>query len=434
MLHNWSSSMDSNVASGNANGDMNHLSRRRLLELSMAAGLTIFGTAACGTRPDGNAAMPPGAGDGEAAQNVPQVNAPPPNGILGANFNGDPSIMTWDGLQQAGATWVRGFAEMPDLDKQNAADNPAVKTLLEAAGRKYGTVLSLKFPYFPRSHKQIPRPGTDAMKADLARLDKVLPLVMDRVDILVIGNEPFIECPEADWNNGAINDFYETVADYIIQYRAESFPQCKTVLYMGSLNHLDDPKWTGTGTDNWMKYVRGKAEIEGTDIHPHVADPNGAQAYLDYILPKLGSKKFLATEFSLVQLWKDHLADQVSAEYADKYKVPKGTRVWQVIKSALNEPFPKERWYDFLRTSPWFENNKNYLSEQMKKFRDTGKLAVATYGVGQDAAMSGSDFGPDSTPWLLNSLFASATIKKNPDGAAVPNYAWIEEFKALQKH
>lgn len=421
-------------ASGNANGDTTHLPRRRLLELSMAAGLTIFGTAACSTRPEGNAATLPDTKAGGAAQNVRQVNAPPANGILGANFNGDPSIMSWDELQQAGATWVRGFAEMPDLDEQSAADNPAIKTLLQAADRKYGTVLSLKFPYFPRFHEQIPRPGTDAMKADLERLDKVLPEVMDKVDILVIGNEPFIECPEADRNNGAINDFYETVAHYVIQYRAKNFPdKSKTTLFMGALNYLDDPQWTGPGADRWMKYVRDTPEIEGTDIHPHVAGPNGAQAYLDYVLPELGTKKFLATEFSLVHLWKDHLTDRVSAEYADKYKVPTDTQVWQVIKNALNERFPKERWYDFLRTSPWFENNKHFLSEQMATFRATGKLAVATYGVGQDAAMSGSDFTPDSTPWLLNSLFASATIKKNPDGTAVPNYAWIEEFKALQK-
>jgi hypothetical protein len=425
--------MEENVAPGDPKG-MSYLSRRRLLELSVAAGIIAFGAAGCGARPNGAAAALSGAGVDEAAQNVPKVNAPSANGVLGANFNGDPSIMTWDGLQQAGATWVRGFAAMPDLDDQQAADNRAIKILLQAADRGYGTVLSLKFPYFPHNHDQIPRPGTDAMKADLERLDKALPAVMDKVDILVIGNEPFFECPEADWNNGAINDFYETVADHVIRYRARKFPdRCKTALYMGSLNNLDDPKWTGAGTDRWMSYVRDTPEIEGTDIHPHVAAPDGVQAYLDYILPKLGGKKFLATEFSLVLLFKDHLTDRVAAEFADKYDVPKDTRVWQVINNALNEPFPQQRWYDFLRTSPWFENNKHFLSEQMERFRSTGKLAVATYGVGQDAAMSGTDFGPDTTPWLLNSLFASATIKKKPDGADVPNYAWIEEFKALQK-
>lgn len=360
------------------------------------------------------------------------INAP--SGALGANFNGDPSIMTWEGLQAAEVTWVRGFAEMPDLDRQEPAANPAIRTLLEAVDRKFSTVLSLKFPYFPRSHDRIPRPGTAEMDEDLRRLDEVLPVVLDKVDILVIGNEPFIECPEADWTNGAINDFYETVAKHVIDHRAKNFPDgCKTELYMGSLNHLDEPgKWVNSGTDRWMRYVRDTPEIEGTDIHPHVAGPDGAQAYLDYVLPKLGGKKFLVTEFSLVQLWKNHLTDPVPAAYAREHGIPEDTRVWQVIRNALKEPFPKERWYAFLRANPWFENNKHYLSEQMAKFRATGKLAVATYGIGQDAAMSKADFGPDSTPWLLNSLYASVTIRRNPDGTAVPNYAWLEDFKKLQ--
>ncbi|MBO0875618.1 MAG: hypothetical protein J2P19_19755 [Pseudonocardia sp.] len=425
------------MASDEIYGRMDCLSRRHLIGLSIAGGLAVFGTAGCGTWSDGqgNASSPPGAGPGDAARDVPRVNAPPPNGVLGANFNGAPSVMDFGELQAADATWVRGFVEMPDVDKTKAADAPQIKKLLQAGDRGYGTVLTLKFPYFPRLNKPLPRPGTETMKADLGRLDKVLPAVMNKVDVLVIGNEPFIESPRADWNNGAINDFYQALAEHVINYRAANFPdKCKTALYMGALNHLDDPKWIGKGTDSWMTYVRDTPEIEGTDIHPHVAEPNGADKYLDYIQPKLGNKKFLATEFSLVMLWKNHLTDRVSADYANKYHVPKDTRVAQVIKSALENPFPKQRWYDFLRTSPWFEDNKDFLRNQTEKFRATGKLAVATYGVGQDAAMStADDFGPDKTPWLLNSLFASRTVKPNPDGSAAPNYAWLEEFKALQK-
>ncbi|MEV4644531.1 hypothetical protein [Saccharopolyspora sp. NPDC049357] len=401
---------------------MSSFSRRRLLQLSAAAGAAAFGAASCSARP----ATDQAAGAARLSS---------PTGVLGANFNGDPSIMTWAGLERAEATWVRGFAAMPDLDEGAPADNRAIKTLLEAVDRKYGAVLSLKFPYFPRSHDRIPRPGTEEMKKDLARVDKVLPEVMGEVDVLVIGNEPFIECPKADWTNGAINDFYETVAEHVIDYRAKNFPEgCKTVLYMGSLNHLDQPdEWINSGTDRWMKYVRDTPEIEGTDIHPHVDEPDGAQAYLDYVLPELGDKKFLVTEFSLVQLWKNHLTDKIPAAYAEKYGVPAGTEVWQVIRNALKQPFPKQRWYDLLRESPWFEDNKHYLSEQMAKFRATGKLAVATYGIGQDAAMSGDDFDAKSTPWLLNSLYASATVQPEPNGEAAPNYAWLEDFTRAQK-
>ncbi|UKD51005.1 MULTISPECIES: hypothetical protein [Amycolatopsis] len=389
------------------------LTRRRLFQLS--AGFSVLATAACSSTPDSPA---------------PNTAAPKADGALGANFNADPDTMGWDELQRSAAKWVRGFTAMPDLDKHDATENPTIKTLRQAADRQYGTVLSLKFPYFPDSHKQIPRPGTPAMQADLARVDKVLPAVMDKVDILVIGNEPFIECPQSDWNNGALNEFYETVAAHVIKQR-----KGKTVLYMGALNNLENPKWTGAGTERWMKYVRETPEIEGTDLHPHVGAPDQVQAFLDYTLPKLGGKKFLVTEFSLVQLWKKHLADRISAEYADKYHVPKDTLVWQVIRNALHQPFPKARWDDFLRTSPWFENNKNFLTDQMTKFRATGKLAVAAYGIDQGiAALKGGDFGPDTPPWLLNSVFARATVQKNPDGTAAPNYAWLEEFTALQKH
>jgi hypothetical protein len=358
---------------------------------------------------------------------------PPPNGVLGANFNGDPRVMTFGELETADATWVRGFYAMPDADKEEPANAPAISTLLQAGARGYGTVLSLKFPYFPRLEKPLPRPGTEAMTAELRRLDKVLPLVLDKVGILAIGNEPFIESPHEDWNNGVLNDFYETIARYVIEYRATHFPGgSKTTLYMGSLTDLDDPQQIGKGTERWLAYVRDTPEIEGTDLHPHVAAPAGVDAYLEYVLPLLGpDKKFLATEFSLVDFWQQHLTDRVSPEYARCYHVPADTEVWQVIKNALDKPFKQQRWYDFLRTSPWFENNKNFLRDQTQKFRDTRKLAVATYGVGQDAAMS-DEFSPDKKPWLLNSLFASRTVQALPDGSPAPNYAWLDQFKALQ--
>lgn len=101
---------------------MSSYSRRRLIQLS-AAGAAAFGAASCGIRPAEN-----------TAAGAARVSAP--TGVLGANFNGDPSIMTWSGLERAEATWVRGFAAMPDLDDGAAADHRAVATLLEAVDRK----------------------------------------------------------------------------------------------------------------------------------------------------------------------------------------------------------------------------------------------------------------------------------------------------------
>jgi hypothetical protein len=35
-------------------------------------------------------------------------------------------------------------------------------------------------------------------------------------------------------------------------------------------------------------------------------------------------------------------------------------------------------------------------------------------------------------PWLLNALFASATVKPRANGLSVENFPWAEEFEQLQ--
>ncbi len=406
------------------------LSRRRLLGLSAAGLITAVGAglAGCatpGTRP--TSSPRPTAPRSDPPQ---RVTAPPPEGVLGANFNGDPTVMTFPELQAIDATWTRGFFAMPDADHGNPADQPAIQALLAAADLGYGTVLSLKFPY---ADQPIPTPGTPDMAAAQRRLDAVLPAVMNKVDILVIGNEPFIESRRGD-HDARINVFYETMAQRTIAYRDSRFgSRCKTQLYMGALNHLDLPGWRTPATERWMRFVQATPAIGGTDIHPHLPAPGADQAYLDYILPKLRpDQKFLATEFSLVLFYRDHLAQPISPDFADRYHLSPGTATWKVIKEALDHPFPQQQWDDFFSTTPWLAENKNYLHDQVDRFRRTGKLAVATYGIGQDTAMSSDSFGPDSQPWVLNSMFCQHTVQPAQDGLPGRNTWWTDEFRALQ--
>lgn len=43
------------------------------------------------------------------------------------------------------------------------------------------------------------------------------------------------------------------------------------------------------------------------------------------------------------------------------------------------------------------------------------------------------DIGPDSVPWLLNSVYSDLTAQPSADGTPAPNPAWYEEFRALQR-
>jgi hypothetical protein len=272
------------------------------------------------------------------------------------------------------------------------------------------------------------------MDEELARVDKLLDAVLDKIDVVAIGNEPFIESVPRDRLSGALNTFYETVAAHVIAYRKKRFSSgCRTRLYMGALTHLERPGTRTPATDRWMSFARSIREIEGVDIHPHVDTPDGAKAYLDYVLPRLrDDQKFLATEFSLVNLWKKHLNDTIPGEFARRYELPPDIPVWKVIRDALQHPMPEKQWRDFLSTSPWFERNKHYIRDQVGRFRDTGRLAVATYGVVQATAMA-RDFGPDKQPWLLNSLYASRTVERREDGLPAQNYGFFDDFRALQR-
>lgn len=110
--------------------------------------------------------------------------------------------------------------------------------------------------------------------------------------------------------------------------------------------------------------------------------------------------------------------------------MPPNTRVWQVIGNAFEEPVPQKRWDDFLAMSPWFASHKDYLTQQMQMFRETGKLAVATYGVAQIASMQ-SGWDAHKKPWILNPLYANRTVKEE-NGRVGRTTVWCDSFRALQ--
>jgi hypothetical protein len=378
------------------------------------------------------AVISPAAAAGDPST-APYERTPRPSeqalGALGANFNQNLDSVDFKELQLSGTEWVRGFYPMPATDEGDPGDHFAIRTILETDARGYDTILSLKFPYYNES---FPDPGSAAMAAELDRLDQVLPYVMGKINILTIGNEPFIESLHAE-RDERLNVFYETVARHVIDYRAEHCgPDCATSLYMGALNRLDLPDRRTPAVERWMTFVRETPEISGVDIHPHVPDPDNVQAFLDYILPRMrADQTFLVTEFSLVWYWKQHLTDGIDPEFAQQYGFAPDAQAWEVIAAAIEDPFTEQQWRDFLTSSPWFMAQSDFLRQQLGLYRDTGRLAVSTYGFRQDSLMV-RNFGPDKNPWLLNSVFAPYTVQPRGDATAAPGY-WLEQFRDLQR-
>jgi hypothetical protein len=403
--------------------DIRRISRRCFIGASGVVGMsTVLGSPL--------AALAAVAEPGRGQVATPDRRVQGAYGALGANFNEFVADLEVRELQIGRTQWVRGFFPVPEADQDVLADNATIRTIVGIGARGYRTVLTLKFPY---NQSAMPTPNSPAMVTALAQVDKILAAVLDRVDILEIGNEPFIESRPED-RGDALNIFYETVARHIIAYRrAHCGSQCRTRLYMGALNRLDLPDRQTAATERWMTFVRQTPEIDGVDIHPHVPSPDAVQPFLDYILPRLRpDQTFLVTEFSLVWYWQAHMSDQVSAQFADRYGFARTSLVWQVIQAATEQPFTQEQWDYFLSTSPWYESQKYFLRNQVQKFRATGRLAVATYGYRQGLSMV-QNFGPYKPPWLLNTVFAPYTVRPWRNGTTGRGYAWIDEFQALQR-
>ena len=349
------------------------------------------------------------------------------HGALGANFNQNLDSVVLAELDFARAFWVRGFLPMTAVTEIDPGEHFAVQTILSLARRGHGTVFSLKFPYANRS---FPEPGSAEMEVELSRVDAVLSHVINEVDILTIGNEPFIESL-AEERDERLNDFYETVAQRVIDFRREhGSSEQRTSLYMGALNRLDLADRHTPAAERWMTFIRETPELEGVDIHPHVEHPDAVQPFLDYILPRMrADQTFLVTEFSLVWHWKAHLRNAIDPDFALKYELDPALEVWEVIRSAIDDPFPSSKWEDFLASCPWFVEHSDFLIDELARYRETGQLAVATYGFRQDDLMS-QDFDADKDPWILNSVFAPYTVRSEETHRAAAGY-WLESFRRL---
>src|SRR5699024_5783298 len=174
----------------------------------------------------------------------------------------------------------------------------AVQPILSLARRGHGTAFSTKLRYANRS---FPEPARAGREAALSRVDAGLTHVISEVARPTIANEPFIESL-AEERDDRLNDFYETVAQRVIDFRREhGSSEQRTSLYMGALNRLDLADRHTPAAERWMTFIRETPELEGVDIHPHVEYPDAVQPFLDYLLPRMrADQTFLVTEFSLV--------------------------------------------------------------------------------------------------------------------------------------
>ena len=356
------------------------------------------------------------------------MTSPLNRGALGANYNEKIIWINHDELQCVGARWIRGFIDMHQIDSSCPEEDPNVKALFRAIDAGFKTILSFKWNY---SHHDFPSPGSPEHTAELQGLNRLLPIVMGKVDVLVIGNEPFIEV-KAGQANERLNVFYESLADAVIAFRMHSDSAMSTRLYMGALNRLDLPAKRTPAVERMLRFIASRPDLDGVDLHLHIPTLAGHKTMLDYALPRLRpDQTFLATEFTTMWHWKKHIADTASTYFCQKYGLPVGTKVHQVISSGIENPMPYEQWVDFLSHEPWYMEQENFVTSAMKLYRATGRLAVATYSFCPMRYRKHPLLATD-TPWMLSGVYAPSAVQLKPDGSKYENFPWAGQFRLMQ--
>lgn len=387
----------------------------------IAALIAIVALAGCGEPV--NSPEPPGAPE------PPQEEVQPPARAVGINVNGQFNVMKFENVERSGTTWVRGFLDFFQLYpyEDNLETDARVQKFIELKNRGYKTILNIKWNF---SSKSFPAAESEQMQDYKAYLEKMLDKVWASTDIIVVGNEPFIESRKAERGN-ALLVFYQEIANTIRIYRdnkSRSVP-----IYVGAFNNLYLEGWRTEAVNDLMGFARNNDWIAGIDLHIHHAEIDQINAFVDYADLRIReNQKILITEFSLKDHFRSKMEETIPTAFAEQYGLDPQTQNYQYIDRALKNSVPRPQWVDFLSSSSWFENRKHYLWNAYQRFTSYEKFHIATYALRQSYPFD-KNFTANTTPWILNGLFGNRTVRPDPDtGQDQFNYAWIDDFTKIQ--
>ena len=349
---------------------------------------------------------------------------------VGVNYNGQFDFVDFDDLSRTNTTWVRGFVDFFQFyDNPSLLDtDPRIQKYLQLNDNGYKTILNIKFDY---KGKDFPAVNSTEMNNVKAFLAQIYDKVWAKTDIIVVGNEPFIESDANEQTaNGPLVKFYRQMCIKTKNYRTGK----KNVpIYVGSFDNLYLSAKRKQSVIDLLAFANNHNYMAGIDLHIHHSDINQINSVFDWVNGQIrADQKILVTEYSLMKHWRSKMSNIINSTFANKYGYSTAWKNYQYIDFALKNPRPRPEWVDYFQMHAWYNNRAEYIKNSYDRFKSYGKFHIATYAMRQSFPFN-KDFTANTDPWVLNPLYVNRTVVPNPTtGKFQFNYAFIDDFRDIQ--
>lgn len=342
---------------------------------------------------------------------------------LGANYNESADEISAAFLKTNKMPWFRTFIHLPqflrfssdgkvlDVNTDKINSWPGIDSIIAASnvrvnGEELKLILSFKFNFKFRE-MGTPALGSEEYKIvrNAVRIFLDTKGLGEKVDILVLGNEPMWETPDGEEN--LLYDFTNAIIE-----RAEFWKNdrgWKYDIYVGALNRVNELR-NNPVRQKIMQIAKENPLVKGLDIHSHAIDmAEGIDDVRHIRQDENFSKEIILTEFSLHRLWvekKDEKLGNWGANngYSAEMKMYEWINI--VLQRAANgNPVSDQHYMSYFNSRSWYP--KGWFGDFFEAFNQY-RVHVATYGITRTIQKPVFQLNENKPLWVLNAAYNQA--------------------------
>ena len=252
----------------------------------------------------------------------------------------------------------------------------------------------------------------------------------DKINILVVGNEPMWETPNGDAKKlGAITNKIITLSNDLKISQNWNYE-----IFTGALNRVSELQKNDIVTEI-IKITKENPLVDGIDLHIHTNELIKANDDPAYIRNEAKiTKKIICTEFSIVRLFEAY-SNESLGNWGIQNGYPSDMKLYEwlnlVQQKAIDKtPIKPEILMDYFNSQSWYP--KQWFNAFLTSFKKNN-VAIATYGLQNTLKDKPKILNAKSPLWILNFVYNGGVLGNDNSGLGNKNPLVYPEFKASKK-